>query len=107
MNWWICGFVFLMSWTGCSSLLTLKQKSKISGELGDCWLLAAMASLAMRRDLLDQVIVPNQDFESNYNGKFYFKFWVPHIDPKSSNFEILYLIKTREIVKIAQNSKNI
>ena len=56
------------------------------GELGDCWLLAAMASLAMRRDLLDQVIVPNQDFESNYNGKFYFKFWVPHIESKSPHF---------------------
>ena len=45
------------------------------GELGDCWLLAAMASLAMRRKLLDQVILPNQSFTENYNGSFKFKFW--------------------------------
>ena len=66
-----------------TKLWPLRQKSKISGELGDCWLLAAMASLAMRRDLLDQVVMPNQDFESEYNGKFHFRFWVPQIGPKS------------------------
>ena len=70
----------------------LKQKSKISGELGDCWLLAAMASLAMRRDLIDKVIAPNQDFDASYNGKFHFKFWVPHIDPKS-------ILKSYKLVK--------
>ena len=64
--------------------------------MGDCWLLAAMASLAMRRDLLDQVILPNQDFESSYNGKFYFRFWVPYMDPKSSQFEILEIRTTWE-----------
>ena len=58
----------------------------ILGELGDCWLLAAMASLAMRRDLLDQVILPNQDFESEYDGKFHFRFWVFYI-AQNNQFE--------------------
>ena len=44
------------------------------GELGDCWLLAAMASLAMREDLLDKVI-PKQSFTKNYNGSFKFNLW--------------------------------
>ena len=86
---WYLSLFFRLAVAILLSLLSLKQKSKISGELGDCWLLAAMASLAMRRDLLDQVVMPNQDFESNYNGKFNFKFWVPHIEPKSPHFEIL------------------
>ena len=46
------------------------------GSLGDCWLLAAMSSLAMRSDLLDQVIFPDQSFRHpNYDGKFWFKFY--------------------------------
>ena len=34
-----------------------------------------MASLAMRKDLLDQVILPNQSFVENYKGSFKFRFW--------------------------------
>ena len=46
------------------------------GKLGDCWLMAAMSSLAMRKDLLDQVVFPNQTFDSpNYDGSFHFKFY--------------------------------
>ncbi|VUZ47793.1 unnamed protein product [Hymenolepis diminuta] len=46
------------------------------GELGDCWLLAAVANLAMYDDLLNQVIPPNQDFNSpDYCGAFRFLFW--------------------------------
>ncbi|VDO04459.1 unnamed protein product [Rodentolepis nana] len=46
------------------------------GELGDCWLLAAVANLAMYEDLLNQVIPPNQEFNcSSYCGAFRFVFW--------------------------------
>lgn len=47
------------------------------GELGDCWLLAALASLAMDHDLLHQVMDPNQSFqeENGYCGIFRFRFW--------------------------------
>ena len=45
------------------------------GSLGDCWLLAAMSSLAMRKDLLDQVVFPDQTFGPNYDGSFRFKFY--------------------------------
>ncbi|KAM3185356.1 hypothetical protein ACTXT7_006534 [Hymenolepis weldensis] len=43
---------------------------------GDCWLLAAVANLAMYDDLLNQVIPPNQEFDSpDYCGAFRFLFW--------------------------------
>ncbi|PAA89492.1 hypothetical protein BOX15_Mlig013791g1 [Macrostomum lignano] len=45
------------------------------GELGDCWLLAAVASLSMHKKLFDQVVVPDQDFGANYCGMFRFRFW--------------------------------
>ena len=46
------------------------------GSLRDCWLLAAMSSLAMRSDLLDQVIFPDQSFRHpNYVGSFRFRFY--------------------------------
>ena len=45
------------------------------GYLGDCWFLAPMAVLAMRRDLLDKVVLPNQSFNRKYKGIFKFQFW--------------------------------
>ena len=45
------------------------------GSLGDCWLLAAMSAIAMRKDLLDQVVFPDQTFGPNYDGSFRFKFY--------------------------------
>ena len=44
------------------------------GELGDCWLLAAMASLAMREDLLDKVI-PKLSFPKKYDGSLKINLW--------------------------------
>ncbi|KAH9519563.1 hypothetical protein Btru_003015, partial [Bulinus truncatus] len=45
------------------------------GELGDCWLLAAVASLTCNQKLFDNVVDPRQSFSENYCGLFKFNFW--------------------------------
>uniref|UniRef100_A0A8C8DQZ6 Zgc:85932 n=1 Tax=Oryzias sinensis TaxID=183150 RepID=A0A8C8DQZ6_9TELE len=47
----------------------------VQGKLSDCWLLAAIASLAMHRSLLKKVVPLHQSFEEDYNGSFVFRFW--------------------------------
>ncbi|XP_056640936.1 calpain-9-like isoform X2 [Diorhabda sublineata] len=48
-----------------------------SGELGDQWLLAAVASLALTPKFLDRVVPPDQGFDitHSYCGAFRFRFW--------------------------------
>lgn len=45
------------------------------GSVGDCWFLAALASLTLRRDLFAHVVPPGQDFQQDYCGLFHFRFW--------------------------------
>ncbi|PSN50085.1 Calpain-A [Blattella germanica] len=45
------------------------------GELGDCWLLAAVANLTLNKGLFTQIVPDDQGFGDKYAGIFHFRFW--------------------------------
>lgn len=42
---------------------------------GDCWLLAAVASLSLHKELFNHVVPSDQKFTQDYCGMFRFRFW--------------------------------
>lgn len=48
----------------------------VQGELGDCWLIAAIANLTLNQKLFSLVVPPDQSFDrGSYCGIFRFRFW--------------------------------
>ena len=45
------------------------------GEIGDCWFLASLASLADDPEAFNRVVPENQEFGDGYTGIFRFRFF--------------------------------
>jgi len=43
---------------------------------GDCWLLAAVASLTTNQTMLNKVVPPGQSFDTDYCGQYRYQFLI-------------------------------
>lgn len=65
--------------TGSTLLLIIMPHVRFDinqGELGDCWVLASLASLTLHPSLLEHLVPPGQTFIHNYSGIFHFRLYV-------------------------------
>ncbi|KAJ9599047.1 hypothetical protein L9F63_010504, partial [Diploptera punctata] len=45
------------------------------GELGDCWLLAAISTITLFEKVFNNIVPRDQEFNNKYAGIFHFRFW--------------------------------
>ena len=48
------------------------------GKIGNCWVLASMGSLTLKKKLFSRVVPNDQSFGEDYCGIFHFRFWQSH-----------------------------
>uniref|UniRef100_A0A8C3MZR9 Uncharacterized protein n=1 Tax=Geospiza parvula TaxID=87175 RepID=A0A8C3MZR9_GEOPR len=53
----------------------------MQGEIGDCWMLAALGSLTLRKQFLENVLPKDQGFQDDYAGIFHFRSVMAVISP--------------------------
>lgn len=59
----------------------IKSTSCFPWCLGDCWLLAAIASLTLNEDVMARVVPQDQSFGNGYAGIFHFQVNMFNIQP--------------------------
>lgn len=50
------------------------RSDAIQGDIGNCWVVAAIANLTLHKDLFTRVVPENQNFDKGYAGIFHFRF---------------------------------